>query len=214
MVSNLHDVSQERRLQMKFSALVAMIGFSTFSLLLADDNLALINNGKADQAISNLKAEIAKNPDDSKAHELLALAYLRQNKLSDASQEAGKSAELDGHSASAQVAIARVDIAKQDFGGASGALDKAAALDGSHPEIGLYRGALALAKKDYKGSVSLLEQHVKSNPDEPYGHYYLGLAQYNLRKPDQTVQHFQRFLALAPNAPEAARVESLLRNIR
>jgi len=78
----------------------------------------------------------------------------------------------------------------------------------------LYRGSLALARKDYKTAVNFLESHVNANPDEPFGHYYLGLAQYNLKKPDKTVQQFQRFVSLAPDTPEAARVESLLRTLR
>ncbi|BDC49557.1 hypothetical protein F183_A18730 [Bryobacterales bacterium F-183] len=190
--------------------IIALCGFSAVS----EDNLALINKGKADQAISNLKSELAENPKSGKSHELMALAYLRQNKLNDAAEEAKKALELSPDEASTHVAAARVYTAKQEFGTASAELDKAAAIDSSYAEIALYRGALALARKDFKTAASLLEPHVNAHPDEPFGHYYLGLAQYGMKKPDKTVQHFQRFLSLAPDTPEAARVESLLRSIR
>lgn len=189
---------------------IAICAFSAVS----EDNLSLINKGKADQAISNLKSEIAGNPKDGKAHELMALAYLRQNKLNEALEEAKTALRLSPDSSDAHVAAARVYISKQDFNTATSELDKAASIDSSNSEIALYRGSLALARKDYKTAVSLLEPQVNANPDEPFGHYYLGLAQYGLKKPDKTVQHFQRFLALAPDSPEAARVESLLRSIR
>lgn len=191
--------------------IIALCGFTA---LAADDNLSLINKGKADQAIANLKSQIAENPKDGKAHELMALAYLRQNKLNEAMEEAKTAVQLSPDSAGAHVAAARVHISKQDFNTATAELNKASEIDSSNADIALYRGSLALARKDYKAAASLLEPHVNAHPDEPFGHYYLGLAQYGLKKPDKTVQHFQRFLSLAPDTPEAARVESLLRSIR
>jgi tetratricopeptide (TPR) repeat protein len=178
-----------------------------------EDNLTLINKGKADEAIGKLQQELAANPDNARAHELLALAYLRQTKLDPAGKEAEKAVSL-GESASTRVTSARVAIARQNWAAATKDLDKAAQLDASHPEIALQRGSMALARKDYKTAVDTLNPYVSANPEEPYGHYYLGLAEYGLKRPDKTVSHFQRFLALAPDAPEAARVESLLRSIR
>lgn len=105
-------------------------------------------------------------------------------------------------------------IARQDWKSADQALNKAKELEAANSEISLYRGSLLLARKDYKGSVEVLAPYVSANPESAYGHYYIGLAQYGLKRRDKTVEHFQRFLSLAPNAPEASRVESLLRSLR
>ena len=105
------------------------------------------------------------------------------------------------------------ELADFDFS-AIPSLNKAKVLESANSEISLYRGALLLARKDYKGSVEVLAPYVAANPESAHGHYYMGLAQYGLKRRDKTVEHFQRFLALAPNAPEASRVESLLRSLR
>jgi tetratricopeptide (TPR) repeat protein len=122
--------------------------------------------------------------------------------------------EPEEESAASQVAVAKSAIEKKDWDGAQTALDKAESIEAGNKQIKIYRGALQLAKKEYGDAVKTLEEAVEAAPDEPYGHYYLGLAHYGMKHPDKTVEHFQRFLALAPDAPEAARVRSLLRSLR
>lgn len=151
---------------------------------------------------------------DAAALEQQALEHLKKNKLDLANQAARQAVEAAPERCQSQIVLARVAIARQDYKTAGTALDKAKELDSGNPEISLYRGSLLLAQKDYKGSVDLLTPYVANHPDEAYGHYYLGLAQYGMKRRDKTVEHFQRFLALAPDAPEASRVESLLRSIR
>ena len=180
-----------------------------------EDNLGLINKGRAEEAVVNLQTAIEAEPENPRAHELLALAYLRLNKLDSAQTAATKAAELASDQAlSVRITAARVAIARQNWTAAARELDKASSLDAENQEVRLYRGSLHLARKDYKAAVDTLSPYVTSNPDEAYGHYYLGLAHYGMKRPDRTVQQFQKFLALAPDAPEAARVESLLRSIR
>jgi tetratricopeptide (TPR) repeat protein len=179
-----------------------------------EENLSLIQRGRADEAISSLRKVLESAPENGRAHELLALAYLRQNKLEIAETEAAKALELNTGSTSAHITAARIAIARQNFAAATRELSKATELDSSNADILLYRGSLYLARKDHKTAVAVLTPYVTANPEEPYGHYYLGLAQYGMKRPDKTVEHFQRFLSLSPDAPEAARVESLLRSIR
>lgn len=139
------------------------------SVLFAVDHdaaLRLINQGKAEEAAATLRGEIESSPKDARAHELLAQAYLKLNKLDEANQEASTAAGLEPESASVHVTVARIAIARQNWNLASQELNKAAALDASNPEIQLHKGSLALARKDYKGAVDLLTPYVNENPDE------------------------------------------------
>ena len=77
-----------------------------------------------------------------------------------------------------------------------------------------YRGQLALAQKNYKAAAADLEKAIELDPDNAHAHYYAGLAYNGLKRPDQMVKQFQVFLRMAPNAPEAAKVRSVLRAVR
>lgn len=199
-----------------------MSKFTTMALILAgalyagdlDQALQLLREGKASEAAAQAKSEVDANPDNARAREVLGLALLGQQKTDEAEESLNKAVELAPDSASAQVGIARVAMERKQLDRAQEALNKAEGIDGGNAQVKIYKGALQLARKDNSGAIKTLEDAVASAPDEPYGHYYLGLAYYNQKRPDKTVTQFQRFLAIAPGAPEAARVSSLLRSIR
>jgi regulator of sirC expression with transglutaminase-like and TPR domain len=52
---------------------------------------------------------------------------------------------------------------------------------------------------------------VSLDPENAYAHYQLGLVQYRLKRYDQTIAHFERFIELMPDAPETPQVRSILR---
>jgi Tfp pilus assembly protein PilF len=58
-----------------------------------------------------------------------------------------------------------------------------------------------------------LNEAIKRDPKHAYAHYYMGMAQSKLKRPDRMVMEYEMFLQLAPQAPEAARVRALLRSI-
>ena len=47
-----------------------------------------------------------------------------------------------------------------------------------------------------------------------YAHYYAGLSYYQAERIDLMAAFFESFLKLAPDAPERAQVESIMRTIR
>lgn len=63
-------------------------------------------------------------------------------------------------------------------------------------------------------AIKLLSRAVELNPTHAYGHYYLGLAYNQKKRKDLTIVHLEKFLALAPQAPEAAQVRTLLNFLR
>ena len=51
-------------------------------------------------------------------------------------------------------------------------------------------------------------------PSDPVLHYNLGiLAEQFLRQPDQALYHYERFLALSPQDPDAPRVRSWIKTL-
>lgn len=81
-------------------------------------------------------------------------------------------------------------------------------------DLHLTRGMILLKRDKFADAAKELNTTLDLEPKNAYGHYYMGMAQSRLRRPDLMAQHFEIFLQLEPNSPEAARVRSLLRSAR
>jgi len=69
-------------------------------------------------------------------------------------------------------------------------------------------------KQDFKNSAPSLEKTLALDPENAYAHYQLGMVQYRLKRYDQTIIHFEKFLELKPDAPEGTQVRSILKTVR
>ena len=75
-------------------------------------------------------------------------------------------------------------------------------------------GAVYGYKEDYVNAVAAFDESSMLNPTFAYAHYYAGLSYSRLDRTDQMAIRFERFLRLAPRAPEASLVQSLMRSVR
>ena len=75
-------------------------------------------------------------------------------------------------------------------------------------------GIVQARREDYAAAAAAFEQVTTYAPAFAYGYYYGGQANSRIDRPDQMAINFERFLQLAPEAPEAPRVQSLLRSVR
>jgi tetratricopeptide (TPR) repeat protein len=105
-------------------------------------------------------------------------------------------------------------LQRQQHDQAMALLNEAHAANAENPEVYLYRGIAHANRGQFNEAVRDLDKAVQLKPNEAKAHYYAGLAYNGIKRPDKMVEHFQMFLKLAPDAPEAARVRSLLRNVR
>jgi tetratricopeptide (TPR) repeat protein len=77
-------------------------------------------------------------------------------------------------------------------------------------QLGLVKARLG----DWAGSAEALDRAIQINPTFAYAHYNAGQAYSRIKRVDLTAERFERFLRLAPGAPERAAVESLMRTLR
>jgi tetratricopeptide (TPR) repeat protein len=152
-------------------------------------------------------------PENPRAQEYFGLAQLGSGRIDEAGAALDRAQTLDPNSDSIKVGLARVYIEKKQFDQAEGMLQQAAELNRDNADVPLYRGAMKLAQRNYQGAIDDLSEAQSRQTSNAYVHYYAGLAWNGLRKPDRMVDSFQMFLKLAPNAPEAARVRSLLKSV-
>ncbi len=131
-----------------------------------------------------------------------------------------------GRSANALVADGAApgeQAVQEAFGGAQQAVDLLSgdpasgreAVTGSVAAIAQYQLGLVHAfREDYPGAAEAFEAARTHAPAFAYAYYYGGQAHSRLERPDLMAIDFERFLQLAPDAPEARRVESLMRSVR
>jgi tetratricopeptide (TPR) repeat protein len=84
----------------------------------------------------------------------------------------------------------------------------------SLPEAHYQRGMALTARRDYPTAAAAFDRATTLDPSFASAHYYGGLAEYRANRIDRMAAHFEAFLKLAPNAPERAEVESIMRTVR
>jgi tetratricopeptide (TPR) repeat protein len=159
------------------------------------------------EAESLLRKAVDQQGEDARAHAYLALALAEQEKVSDAEPHAKKAEELDA--SIGKVALARIYIQQKKFDEAEAALKEAGT-----DELQYVRGLLNFHRSRHQESADDLEAYLSKYPEHAYAHYYAGLAYNGLKRPDKMLTHFEIFLKLKPDAPEARKVRSVLRSVR
>lgn len=179
----------------------------------------LYKAGKYAEAAAELGQVVRNEPADIQARYYLGLSLLQQ----------GQNKEAESHFAAAQeqltsassptldevnVGLARAQMDQKKYDQAEASLEGAFEVNPRNPEIFVYRGKLQLLRNNPAAAVEQLQNAIEMDPKNAYAHYYAGMAYSKTGRPDRMVAEFQTFLKLAPNAPEAAKVRSLLRGIR
>lgn len=200
-----------------FKTLGFLIPLAPLAFVLAAEpasGVKLFHENKFVEAEAALREELNAQPDNAEVAATHALALLRLDRKTDARAAAARAVELAPDAAVTQLAAAEVAAEDNRLDDASRALEAAAEADAGHPRTAYVRGLVKVVRKDFAGAVQDLEKACADEPRNAYAHYYAGLAYNQVKRPDRMVGHFESFLKLAPNAPEAARVRSVLRTVR
>jgi lipoprotein NlpI len=70
-----------------------------------------------------------------------------------------------------------------------------------------------VARNDFASAARIFDVCIATGPTFAYAYYQSALAYQHLDRPDIMANRFDRFVRLAPKAPERAEVESVLRTI-
>jgi tetratricopeptide (TPR) repeat protein len=112
--------------------------------------------------------------------------------------------------ATSQLALAMID-------GSPAAIDAARQAAHAWPTTWFVQYELGLAdaiRGDFNAAVQAFERAIEARPRFAYAHYQAGLAYDRIGRADLLAARFETFLRLAPEAPERAAVEGILRTIR
>jgi tetratricopeptide (TPR) repeat protein len=206
-----------------FAAGLFFVLVSSTAAAQTDRGIELYKARKYQEAAAALQETVNVEPENLQARYYLGLSYLELKKFNEAETELKRAAsireKLDEKPAvpgedQVKIAIARACIDLKKYDEAQANLDASRQINPANPEVYLYSGKLDVARKNFQGALPALEKAISLDPKNAYAHYFAGIAYSNTGRPDKMAEQFQQFLKLAPNAPEAAQVRSLLRSVR
>jgi tetratricopeptide (TPR) repeat protein len=169
------------------------------------------------KAISLLTAASSEASSDPAPLVYLGEAYLRTANTAAASDAFARAEQraraILASSPSDPAALYSLGVSQQRqkrYDEAIATLEKARA-DSPRDALVLYQlGATRAFKRDWPSAIDTLTQAIDLNPGIAYAYYYRGLAAGEAGRKDLLVNDLDRFLAMAPNAPEAEQARRLL----
>lgn len=162
------------------------------------------------EAATALKKAAEMDPADPAPFAHLGEAYLHQKRQGEADaafREVEKRAKAavakSPNDASAQYYLGVAQQRLRQYDAAAASLAKARQLDPGNP-LPIYQQGLTKALEGkWQDSVSLLTEALDLNPSLAYAYYYRGQSAAQINRKDMLIADLQRFLELAPEAPEA-----------
>jgi len=116
--------------------------------------------------------------------------------------------------ATAKITEAREALKKGETDRAITLLNEVIAADPNNAEAYHFRGVAHAGKENFPAAAADLEKAIELNPGDAQSHYFAGMVYGRLNQTDKMVDHYEAFLRLSPESPEAAKVQSLLRSVR
>jgi tetratricopeptide (TPR) repeat protein len=171
----------------------------------------LFESGKYQEAIDSVKAR----PDAP--HDQIyvrALAHRKLNQNDDAKQAFGALAAAGEGSAWREIGNSGTALVDGNLDAAHGAAKKAVEIDGNSAPAQFQLGLVESARGDNAQAAEAFARAADLDTQMAYAHYEAGMAFYRTKRIDRMAVYFENFLRVAPDAPERAAVESIMRTIR
>jgi tetratricopeptide (TPR) repeat protein len=194
---------------------VALVLVGTTRLLAQGPQSAqqLFESGQYDAAIQAIAREREGGSSDASQAFLAGQILLKLDRTDAAKDEFQRLAQSDNETWQ-RIGRSAAPLADRNV---EPALQSAREAVSSSPESFEAQYQLGLAHANRESWAEAAEAFARassSNPAFAYAHYYAGLSYSRIQRADKTAEHFERFLKLAPRAPERPAVENIMRTLR
>lgn len=178
------------------------------------DGRVLDQEKKYGEAEARLRKATELAPSDPAPFAYLGELYRHQRRDGDADSAFRKAADVarakGGSQAAYYLGVAQQQLKQYDE--AIGTLQGASA---PQPALIPYQiGVTRFFQGSWQAAVEQLNRALDMDSGLAYAYYYRALAQDKLGHKDQLVNDMSRFLALAPNAPEAGQAKAILNSVK
>lgn len=173
----------------------------------------LFESGQHEQALQQIAAH-REGGADAPAEAYLEGLVLLKLEQPDGARQAFSRLALSGEPGWALVGESATALLDDGKGAARDAASRAIQ---AAPELfqAHYQFGVAAAQfQDWAACADAFRHAAELDPSFAYAHYFAGLSFSRIGRADRTSEHFERFLRLAPRAPERAAVEALMRTLR
>lgn len=164
---------------------------------------ALRDGGEGPQALEEVRALLAKNSHDVEAFNALGLVYKKMKRWALANTAFRRALELDPKAAYVWNNLGLLGLEQGDDAEAFANFRKATEIDSGFVVSLLNQAVVYLDSGAYDKALSVLEQALKSKPDDPDIHVAKGVALRGLKRFDDAAASYNRALDLHPDYPAA-----------
>lgn len=166
---------------------------------------------KYPDAVNRLKKATELAPSDASAQVYLGEALLRARRNGEADAAFRKASELSqGQGGDGLYYMGVAQIRLKQYDQAVETLERARSQNPGNAMVPFQIGVARAFQEQWGQAAEQLSKALEINPGLAYGYFYRGLAYDKLNRKDLLVNDLERFLSIAPNAPEADRARAVL----
>ncbi|HEV8336963.1 MAG TPA: tetratricopeptide repeat protein [Candidatus Polarisedimenticolia bacterium] len=170
--------------------------------------------GRDEEAIKEFQAEIPISPDQDSTYSNLASIYEKQGKLDDALENYKKAAEINPKRPEIHASMAAIYEKKGNQALAEAEYKALADVDPANASVTWYNiGAIAKNNDKNPDAVRAFKKAVELDPKYAQAHRELGYALVQQGDFNGAVEHFKKYIELAPSAPDAGQIKSMVQQL-
>lgn len=174
----------------------------------------LMNEQKYAEARAIYEGVLTKHPDATQLEPYIARTYYAEHQLDPAIEHLRKAVAADPNNVQVKLLLANTLAEK---GNADESRQIVASIDESkitEPTTMVNIGIGLLNQKKPEDALTWFDKAVTKFPDDANGYYYRGITELQLQKNDAAKADLTKFVAMAPNAPEAATAKGILEKLK
>ena len=180
-----------------------------------EKGVALVNEGKIQQAIERFKQAITIYPKYLVAHNDLGTQYLKIKSLSEAAEQFELAIEINPKAFNPQLNLGIALVEQKEYLSAMDHLRLAASIDSSSPAVHLYTGIASTAMDELDEAARELSTALSmGGPEYSLAHFYLAHVHMKKGERNEAVQELKAYLAQAPEGERAAQARRMLDQLK